>query len=343
MRTGTTVSVAGGGFGSILVYPRLSATIVGVTQSTSANTTTGLVLALASSAAFGMSGVLARAMIDSGWSAGATVTVRIAIGAAVLLIPGLLSIRGRWSRLRAAWPTLIAYGALAVSIAQLGYFYAVTYMQVGVALLIEYTAPVAVIVWLWLRHGQRPSRATVLGAVIAIAGLFLVLDLTGGVSVNGLGVAWALTAMIGAAAYFVISADERLHIPPLALATGGLVVGAVGLSLAGLVGLLPMHAGTADVTLAGHRASWWVPLVVLGVVTAALAYSLGIAAGRRLGSRVMSFVALSEVLFAVVFAWLALGELPTPIQLAGGVLIVVGVIVVRAGEAATRSEETVLG
>jgi drug/metabolite transporter (DMT)-like permease len=38
---------------------------------------------------------------------------------------------------------------------------------------------------------------------------------------------------------------------------------------------------------------------------------------------------LTEVLFAVLFAWLLLGELPAPIQLAGGVLIIIGVLAVR--------------
>nr|WP_237421770.1 EamA family transporter [Gordonia sp. SID5947] len=301
-----------------------------------------MALALASSAAFALSGVLARAMIDSGWSAGATVTARIAIGAAVLLIPGLVAVRGMPSRLRNSWPTLLAYGVLAVATCQLAYFYAVTYLQVGVALLIEYTAPVAVIGWMWIRHRQRPGRGTVIGAVVAIVGLGLVLDVGSGGGINGVGVAWALVAMVGAAAYFVISADDRLDIPPLTLAAGGLVIGAVGLAAAGLVGILPMRAGTADVDLAGHRLAWWVPLALLGVVTAALAYSLGIAAGRRLGSRVMSFVGLSEVLFAVLFAWLALAELPSAIQLIGGILVVGGVVIVRIGEAATRSEEPVL-
>ncbi|WP_373692020.1 EamA family transporter [Gordonia mangrovi] len=309
---------------------------------TRTRTSTGLLLGLASSAAFALSGVLARAMIDSGWTAGATVTLRITLGAALLVVPGIIALRGNWNALRRSWSFVLAYGVLAVATCQLAYFYAVTYLQVGVALLIEYTAPVAVIGWMWLRHRQRPGRLTILGAAVALAGLALVLDLRGGVGIDALGVVWALIAMVGAAAYFVISADDRIDLPPLTLAAGGLTIGAVGLSLAGLVGLLPMAATTDAVTLAGRSMAWWVPAALLGVVTAALAYSLGIAAGRRLGSRVMSFVGLSEVLFAVLFAWAALAELPTSGQLLGGGLIVVGVIVVRSGEASTRGEEPVI-
>jgi drug/metabolite transporter (DMT)-like permease len=78
--------------------------------------------------------------------------------------------------------------------------------------------------------------------------------------------------------------------------------------------------------------AWWVPLVVLGVVTAALAYTAGIAASRRLGSRLASFVALTEVLAGVFFAWLLLDELPRPVQLLGGLLVVAGVVFVKLGE-----------
>jgi drug/metabolite transporter (DMT)-like permease len=55
-------------------------------------------------------------------------------------------------------------------------------------------------------------------------------------------------------------------------------------------------------------------------------------AARSLGSKVASFVSLTEVLFAVLWAWLLLGELPGPIQLLGGVLIVGGVVLVRLDE-----------
>ena len=50
----------------------------------------------------------------------------------------------------------------------------------------------------------------------------------------------------------------------------------------------------------------------------------------RIGSRVASFVGLSEVLFALMFAWIFLAEVPAPVQFAGGALILVGVVLVRA-------------
>jgi len=147
--------------------------------------------------------------------------------------------------------------------------------------------------------------------------------------------------MVGAASYFVISAGEGNGLPPLVLAAGGLLVGTVALALLGLTGLLPMRAATAAPEYADRTVAWWTPLLLLGLVTAALACTTGIGAGRRLGSRLASFVALLEVLAGVAFAWLLLDQLPRPVQLLGGLLILVGVVAVKLGEpAAIRQEPT---
>ncbi|EON24420.1 hypothetical protein CF8_1455 [Nocardioides sp. CF8] len=295
-------------------------------------TTTGLAFAVASAVSFGLSGALARGLLDAGWTAGAAVSARIAIAALVLVVPGALALRGRWHLVRDSRLTVLTYGIAAVAGAQLCYFYAVSYMQVGVALLIEYTAPVAVVMWLWLRHGSRPTRLTVVGAVIAALGLVLVLDVVSGADLSTTGVLWALGAMVGAATYFVIGADTENGLPPISLAAAGLVVGGVVLLAAGWLGVLPMRATTADVVYDSRVVVWWVPVLALGLVTAAFAYVTGIAAGRRLGSRLSSFVALLEVLMALVFAWVLLGELPRTVQMLGGVLVLAGVVVVKLGE-----------
>ena len=221
---------------------------------------------------------------------------------------------------------------------QFAYFSAVAAMDVGPALLIEYTAPAAIVVWLWLRHGEPPRPLTLAGAGLAALGLVLVLDLLSGADLALDGVLWALAAMLGAATYFVMSADTRSGVPPLALAGGGLAVGTLGLGLLGLVGVLPMHATTTAPTYAGEAVPWWLPFVALGVVTAAIAYTTGIAASRRLGSRLASFVALLEVVGAVIFAWLLLDQLPGALQLVGGAFIVAGVIVVKLGERPPRAD-----
>src|SRR5689334_5997350 len=187
----------------------------------------GLAFAVASAASFGLSGSLARGLLDAGWSAGAVVLARLAIGALVVAPLAIRALRGRWGALRSNLWFLLLFGAVPVAGAQFAYFSAVQRMDVGPALLIEYTAPAAVVVWLWLRHGERPGPVTLVGAGVAALGLVLVLDLLSGADLSVAGVLWALAAMVGAATYFIVSADEDNGLPPMALAAGGLVAGAV--------------------------------------------------------------------------------------------------------------------
>jgi drug/metabolite transporter (DMT)-like permease len=298
---------------------------------TSRGTRAGFAFAVLAAASFGMSGTLASGLMDTGWSPAALVLCRITVGALVLLGPAVVALRGRWHLLRANAGLLVSYGVVAVAGCQLAYFSAVDRLPVAVALLVEYAAPVVVVGWLWARHRQRPSALTAIGAAVALLGLMLVLDVLSAGSVDGLGVLWALGAMVGCAFFFVVSAGDN-DLPPIVLAAGGLVVGAVVLAAAGLLGLVTLSASTADATYRSTAVPWWLPVLALGVVTAAVAYVAGILAARGLGARMASFTALLEVLFAVVFAWLLLGQLPREVQLLGGVLVLAGVVLVKLGE-----------
>ena len=292
----------------------------------------GLALAILSSATFGTSGTFAASLLAVGWTPGAAVTARIVIASLVLTLPALVVARRTPNALRRGWRMLTAYGLVAVAGAQLCYFNAVSHLSVAVALLLEYGGILLVVGWMWLRHGQRPRRLTGAGAVIALAGLVLVLNLLGDHHVDAIGVLWGLGAAVGLATYFVISAQDEDPLPPLLFAWGGLVIGGVALVLADLVGALHYAAPHAQVTLLHTTVSWVVPVLGLSLVAAVIAYVTGIAGVRLLGARLASFVGLVEVLFAIVFAWLLLGQSLTALQLCGGALIVAGIALVRVDE-----------
>ncbi len=77
------------------------------------------------------------------------------------------------------------------------------------------------------------------------------------------------------------------------------------------------------------------PVLGLSLVAAVVAYVAGIFGVRLLGAKVAAFVGLTEVLFAALFAWLLLGQVLTPVQLAGGVLVLAGIALVRLDELRT--------
>jgi drug/metabolite transporter (DMT)-like permease len=291
----------------------------------------GLALALISASSFGLSGSLARSLLDLGWSPAAVVATRVGGAFLILLIPSLVLLRRIGLPTRGQSLRMLAYGVVAIALAQLCYFSAVQYLSVGVALLLEFLAPVMLIGWHWARSHRRPAWSVLMGAGVAIIGLAFVLDLREGLTLNPIGVAWGLGAALCLSAYFLLSEDKGSDatIHPLLLTTAGTGIGAAVLLAAAAADILPLAASTGMTTLADRAVGWWLPMLLLILVSSVFAYPIGIVAVRRLGSSLASFVSLTEVIFAVTFAFVLLGQRPGPMQLLGGALILTGIALVQ--------------
>jgi drug/metabolite transporter (DMT)-like permease len=295
-----------------------------------------LIFALLSAATFGVSGPFAKSLIESGWSPGGAVFARVAGGALVMMV---IAVATQWPRLRqvsAHTRTILLYGVFAISGVQLCFFNAVQHLSVGVALLLEYLAPIIVIGWVWITKGARPSVQTLLGAAVALIGAAVVIDVFGSAEISAVGVAWGLAAAACLAVYFVISerADGDLH--PVVLAASGLTVSAVVIGALGLVGVLPLQFSASNAVVADHSVNVWLPVVVLVLVSTVIAYLTGIAAITLLGPTIGSLVALTEVLCAVLAAWILVGESVTALQAVGGAAIIAGLVLARLGQVAPK-------
>jgi drug/metabolite transporter (DMT)-like permease len=311
----------------------------------------GLTLTVAAAAAYSTSGTFGSALLAADWSPAAAVIVRIGIAGLALTIPAILAMRGRWGVLlggrdgrdgpwrmmRSEAVRLVMYGLVAVAGCQFCYFNALNHLPVSVALLCEYLSAVLVVGWMWLRHGQRPGRLTAAGGAVALSGLVMMIGLSGAGQISTVGVAWGLVTAVCCAVYMVMSAADS-DLPPIVTAWGGMCTGAVALYLLGVAGVLRLRASFTDVTLLNHRVTWLVPVLGVSLIAGAFAYVAGIAGAQRLGARVASFASMPEVMFATLFAWIFLGQLPTPLQFAGGALIFVGIVGVRLGERTVTPE-----
>lgn len=290
--------------------------------------TTGILLGLASAVMFSTSGPFVKPLLEAGWSLGAVLLVRMGL-AGLILSPALVrAMRRDRGFLRRHWLLICGFGLTGVAGCQIFFFAAMQRMPVAIALLIQYLAPVLLVLLAWARTRRAPSALVIAGSVIAIAGLVLVVDISGA-TFDLLGSLLALIAAACAGAYFLFADRAGGDVPPLALASGGLVVGTIVVGLLAAVGILPVIAFPVDVVLGSATVPWFVPLLWVGAIGTTLGYGLGVIAVPRMGSRIASFVGLTEVLGALAFAWLLLGEAPVPIQFAGGALILVGVVLVR--------------
>ncbi|MGH3676110.1 MAG: EamA family transporter [Mycobacterium sp.] len=303
----------------------------------------GLLFAVGSAFTFGMSGPFAKALMEAGWTPTAAVIARLAGGALVMAIFATV-VKPDWFREAMRHGRIvIAYGLIPIAGAQLCYYNAVAHLSVGVALLLEYIAPILVVGWLWATTRRRPRNMTLVGVALAIAGIMLVLNIFenggfAGAHINAIGVAWGLAAAVCAACYFVmsdkVSADssDEGSLNSITLAAGGLIVGATAVATLGVTGVMPLIFTANDTAVAGLTMSWVVPVIALGVIATAIAYTLGIMGIARLRPRFASLVGLAEVMFAVLAAWVLLGEAITPTQAVGGAVVLVGLALARQGD-----------
>lgn len=296
----------------------------------------GLMFAIGSAFTFGMSGPFAKSLMGAGWSPTAAVTARLAGGALVMAVFASI-VKPDWIReARAHARTVVAYGLVPIAGAQLCYYNAVSHLSVGVALLLEYTAPILVVGWIWGTTRRRPRTMTLGGVALAVAGIMLVLNIfSGDAHINAAGVAWGLAAAICAACYFMMSDEvsaDGSGLNSITLAAGGLVVGAIAVGLLGLTGVMPLTFTANNADVAGLTVPWWVPVFMLAVVATAIAYTLGISGVARLRPSFASLVGLGEVLFAVLSAWVLLGEAVTLTQAVGGAVVLLGLALARQGD-----------
>jgi drug/metabolite transporter (DMT)-like permease len=293
----------------------------------------GLLVALIAALCFGASGAFSKPLLDSGWSPAAAVTFRASIGGLVLAPFAAWSLRGRWVALwRARW-RIILMAVIGVAATQLAYFSAIERIPVGTAVLLEYLGPLLLVVYVWVRSRRMPKVVVIVGSAIAVAGLVLVVAPSGEGGLDPIGLMFGGIAAVGCAVYFVVAARPSEGLPPVALASSGLLLGGILLGLVGLTGIFPFVVSTNDVTLLGNQVPLWVPLLIVGVFATAIAYAASIAGSEILGSRLASFMGLLEVVASTIYAWILLGQTLTLPQIGGGVLILIGIGFVRMEKA----------
>ncbi|WP_214109076.1 EamA family transporter [Acrocarpospora catenulata] len=291
-------------------------------------------IAVVSAACFGFSGPMAKFLGAAGLAPLESVWVRMA-GAGVLLLAVLAVVRPRALRIpRDQLGFFAAYAVVAVAGVQALFFVAITRLPVGVTLLIEYTAPVLVVLWVRFVRRVRLSRAAYVGAVVAVVGLGVVVEVWQGLRLDAIGLVLALLAAACCAGYFLMS--DNLRVDPLGLVAWGMTGAAVV--------LIPIarpweidwavFGGTATVgehTLPVAGAAAW-----LVVVATVIAYVTGVTAVRRLSAAVGATVATVEVIGGALIAWVLLGERLGVAQIAGGAVVLVGALLAQTAAAGAR-------
>jgi drug/metabolite transporter (DMT)-like permease len=284
----------------------------------------GLGYALTALAAtlFALNGPLARNLFDDGVSPAHLSQMRSAI--AWVLLCGWLAWRApdKLRIARADVPRMAWLGIAGLALVHATYFLAIDRLKIGVALAIQFTAPVALLVWLRVVHGRRLAPSLWGAVVLSVIGCFLVVQAFRVGRLDTVGLLAAVGSMITFAIYLV--ASER----------AGRTYDASTTMVWGF--------GFATLFWLVVRPPWTFPWATFGSVEN-LALGLGVAvlgtlapfvlevtALRHLPASRVSVVATLEPVLGALLAWVLLDEALGGWQLVGGSLVVAAVLWVQA-------------
>src|SRR5262245_37291451 len=184
-------------------------------------------MVLAATALWGINGSLAKAALGSGLSSLRLTEVR-STGAALVLVGALLVLRPKTLRItRAELPFLLVFGVAGLAFVQLLYFVAIHRLEIGVALLIQYVAPVLIALYARLVRKEPVRRRVWAALILSLGGLSLVVDLWSGVALDGLGVLAALASAVTFALYILLAENAVTRRDPVSLLALGFTCAAI--------------------------------------------------------------------------------------------------------------------
>ena len=291
---------------------------------------TGVLLALAAAGLFGLNGTVSKLALGGGLTSLRLVEIRSA-GAAVCLIALVLLTRPGSLRVsRRELGFLVVAGVIGIGMVQWLYFVAIARLPVGVALLLEYLAPVLVTLWVRFVVGEEVRSRMWVALALCVLGLAVVAQVWDGLVLDGVGVLAGLAAAAALAAYYLTGEKGLGSRDPLSLAAYTFSAAAVFWALLLPWWTYPWSTLGDGVDLPGPLDGVTAPLwllvmwvVLLGTVAP---YVLVLLALRQLGPARTGLVGMAEPVLAGLVAWVVLSEELSTVQLMGGAVVLAGIV-----------------
>jgi len=282
---------------------------------------------------FAVNGTVSKVALSSGIGARDLTQVR-ATGAFLGFALALTALNRRSLRVR--WRELVflaVFGVAGVAMVQWLYFVSIGRLPIGIALLIEYLAPILIALWAWAVMHERVRRRIWGALVLALVGLSLVVEVWSGISLDGLGIAAALAAAVAYAVYVLMAEHAVRGRDPASLLCYGFGFAALFWALVQPLWRFPANRLDDNVSLLGRLSEWALPvwglMLFVVVVGTMVTFLLVTAALRHISATRVAIVAMLEPVVAgiVAFAWL--GESLGALQLVGGGIVLVGIVLAQ--------------
>jgi drug/metabolite transporter (DMT)-like permease len=294
----------------------------------------GYAMVLAAATLWAFNGVVSKVIIESGNVPAQRLTEVRTTGAFVVLFAFLALTKRESLRLRRGeLPILLTFGVLGLALVQWFYFEAISRLDIGVALLIQYIAPVLVALWARFAYHEPVRRRIWAALVLSVLGIALLVQLWDGLTLDGLGVAAALGSALTFAVYILSAERAVVRRDPVSLVCYGFLFASVFWAIVQPLTSFPIDLVDDSVSLLGRLQDLSLPvwllmtwMVVLGTT---VPFALLAASLRHIPASRAAITAMFEPVAATALAYAWLGESLTAYQLAGAIVVLAAIVLAQ--------------
>lgn len=293
----------------------------------------GYAMVTAAALLFALNGTVSKVVLQSGISSLELTQVR-ATGAFLGFALVLAATRRESLRLKLREvPYLVVFGIAGVAMVQWLYFVSIGRLPIGIALLIEYLAPILIALWAWAVFKEKVRRRIWAALVLALGGLSLVVEVWSGLALDGLGVMAALAAAVAYAIYVLMAEHAVRRRDAASVTCFGFLFAALFWAAVQPVWRFPFGRFGDSVSLLGHLERFSLPiwLLLLYVIVGGtmITFLLVVAALRHISATRVAIVAMLEPVGASAVAFVWLGETFGSAQLVGGAIVLAAILLAQ--------------
>jgi len=294
----------------------------------------GYLMVAVAATLFALNGVVSKVTLSSDMTSLELTQIRATGAAAGLLFFLLLFARRRLRVGRRELAFLVVFGVTGVAFVQWLYFVAIEHLPVGIALLIQFIAPLFIALFAWLVYHEHIRRRIWLALILCLTGLAVVVEVWSGLAFDTVGITAALGGSLALTTYVLMAERERRHRDPVSLSFYGFLFAALFWALVQPLWGFPWSTLGDSISLQGRfeeqSAPVWLLVGFVIVVGTMITFSLLTGALRHISATRASIVATLEPVLATVMAWFWLEETFGAAQLVGGAVVLAGIFIAQS-------------
>ena len=286
-------------------------------------------LLISASMGFALGGIAAKVLREANMDAFRLTQIRTSSAALILLAYILLKDKSQLKATRSEIKDLIIFGVIGIAAVTSFYFFAIKYLYVSVALIIEFTAPIWIVLYLKFVKKKSVPPTMWVGITFAFSGFILISQIWSGSSLHPLGVFVAFLDALALALYFIFADRLSQTRSSISLITWGMSVAAIFFALILPWWNFPFEFLTDTYSLQGELSAYsapgWALILWIVVIGTVIPYLLTVTAIRELSASTSSVIGMIEPVFAGAIAWWLLSEAFNTVQLIGCCVVLIGI------------------